>query len=69
MYVYTLLSPDSTCGITLFRDVDSDSDDQIVILQEMHSQLRDNLIHYPVLDLDIMDSVIVDAGRVIYLIV
>lgn len=37
--------------------------------QEMHSQLRDNLIHYPVLDLDIMDSVIVDAGRVIYLIV
>ncbi|WMV45938.1 hypothetical protein MTR67_039323 [Solanum verrucosum] len=32
----------------------------------MHNKLRYNFIIYPVLDLDIMDSVIVDVGLIIY---
>ncbi|KAG5610502.1 hypothetical protein H5410_021783 [Solanum commersonii] len=32
----------------------------------MHIQLRDKLIHYPLLDLDIMDYVIVYVGLLIY---
>ncbi|KAH0668804.1 hypothetical protein KY289_023297 [Solanum tuberosum] len=44
--------------------------DQMVNLQEMLCLLRDNLIHLPILDLEFhlqdMDSVIVDAGLLIY---
>ncbi|XP_049356872.1 putative late blight resistance protein homolog R1C-3 [Solanum verrucosum] len=44
--------------------------DQMVNLQEMLCFLRDNLIHLPILDLEFhlqdMDSVIVDAGLLIY---
>nr|AAT38768.2 Late blight resistance protein, putative [Solanum demissum] len=45
--------------------------DQMANLQEMLCLLRDNLIHLPILDLEFhlqdMDSVIVDAGLLIYL--
>nr|Q6L403.1 RecName: Full=Putative late blight resistance protein homolog R1B-17 [Solanum demissum]AAT38770.1 Putative late blight resistance protein, identical [Solanum demissum] len=44
--------------------------DQMVNLQEMLCLLRDNLIHLPILDLEFhlqdMDSVILDAGLLIY---
>ncbi|XP_049404848.1 putative late blight resistance protein homolog R1C-3 isoform X2 [Solanum stenotomum] len=44
--------------------------DQMVNLQEMLCLLRDNLIHLPLLDLEFhiqdMDSVIIDAGLLIY---
>ncbi|CAN4081256.1 unnamed protein product [Withania somnifera] len=44
--------------------------DQMEILQEMRNLLRDNLIHFPVLDPEFpcqdMDTVIVDAGLLVY---
>ncbi|KAG5610507.1 hypothetical protein H5410_021788 [Solanum commersonii] len=42
------------------------SNDQIATLQVMHNQLRDNLIHYPQLYLDIIDFVIGYVGLLIY---
>ena len=46
------------------------SNDQMAILQDMLSLIRANLIHLPILDLEFclqdMDTVIVDAGLLIY---